>query len=163
LGRYIQPDPLGLVDGASVYGYALQNPARWSDPRGEEALSGALLFGGSAALADGPLPFGEIIGACAIAAAVIADCVLNEVGICAPEPILPNVWNSKYPPGYWSGPEGAKEWGRRNGVPPKKAKDKFHKLKGKNKGSGASEDFGVNPDTGDIVDGNGESAGNMDE
>ena len=35
LGRYIQADPLGLVDGASVYGYALQNPARWSDPRGE--------------------------------------------------------------------------------------------------------------------------------
>ena len=35
LGRYIQADPLGLVDGASVYGYALQNPVRWSDPRGE--------------------------------------------------------------------------------------------------------------------------------
>ncbi|MDO6591949.1 hypothetical protein DS901_02630 [Loktanella sp. D2R18] len=28
LGRYIQADPLGLVDGASVYGYALQNPGR---------------------------------------------------------------------------------------------------------------------------------------
>ena len=27
LGRYIQPDPLGLVDGASVYGYALQHPS----------------------------------------------------------------------------------------------------------------------------------------
>ena len=38
LGRYIQPDPLGLVDGASVYGYALGNPARWSDPRGEFAV-----------------------------------------------------------------------------------------------------------------------------
>ncbi len=24
-GRYIQADPLGLLDGASVYGYALQN------------------------------------------------------------------------------------------------------------------------------------------
>ncbi len=35
-GRYIQADPLGLVDGASVYGYALQNPGRWIDPRGEE-------------------------------------------------------------------------------------------------------------------------------
>jgi RHS repeat-associated protein len=34
-GRYIQADPLGLVDGASVYGYALQNPGRWIDPRGE--------------------------------------------------------------------------------------------------------------------------------
>ena len=35
LGRYLQADPLGLIDGASVYGYALQNPGRWTDPRGE--------------------------------------------------------------------------------------------------------------------------------
>lgn len=34
-GRYIQADPLGLVDGASVYGYAKQNPARYTDPTGE--------------------------------------------------------------------------------------------------------------------------------
>ncbi|KIT17217.1 hypothetical protein jaqu_09480 [Jannaschia aquimarina] len=36
-GRYIQADPLGLVDGASVYGYALQSPMRWTDPTGEFA------------------------------------------------------------------------------------------------------------------------------
>ncbi|KIT17878.1 putative deoxyribonuclease RhsC [Jannaschia aquimarina] len=34
-GRYMQADPLGLVDGASVYGYALQSPMRWTDPTGE--------------------------------------------------------------------------------------------------------------------------------
>jgi RHS repeat-associated protein len=34
-GRYLEADPLGLVDGASVYGYARQNPGRWVDPRGE--------------------------------------------------------------------------------------------------------------------------------
>jgi RHS repeat-associated protein len=34
-GRYLQADPLGLVDGASVYGYAKQNPGRWIDPTGE--------------------------------------------------------------------------------------------------------------------------------
>ena len=34
-GRYIEADPLGLVDGASVYGYVRQNPGRWVDPRGE--------------------------------------------------------------------------------------------------------------------------------
>jgi uncharacterized protein RhaS with RHS repeats len=33
-GRYIQADPLGLVDGASVYGYARQNPVKWTDPKG---------------------------------------------------------------------------------------------------------------------------------
>ena len=36
-GRYIQADPLGLVDGASVYGYARGNPGRYVDPRGEDA------------------------------------------------------------------------------------------------------------------------------
>ncbi len=34
-GRYLQADPLGLIDGASVYGYALQNPGRYTDPTGE--------------------------------------------------------------------------------------------------------------------------------
>ena len=40
-GRYMQADPLGLVDGASVYGYARQNPGRWTDPRGLFTLSDA--------------------------------------------------------------------------------------------------------------------------
>jgi RHS repeat-associated protein len=34
-GRYMQADPLGLVDGASVFGYARQNPGRYVDPTGE--------------------------------------------------------------------------------------------------------------------------------
>ncbi len=45
LGRYLQADPLGLVDGPSIYGYALQNPQRYLDPRGEqssETVKGAL-------------------------------------------------------------------------------------------------------------------------
>ena len=37
-GRYMQADPLGLIDGASVYGYVRQNPGRYVDPRGEQEL-----------------------------------------------------------------------------------------------------------------------------
>jgi len=40
-GRYLQADPLGLVDGPSVYGYALQNPGRYVDPRGEQTSFGS--------------------------------------------------------------------------------------------------------------------------
>ena len=64
-GRYLQADPLGLVDGASVYGYARQNPGRWVDPRGEEiALPG---FGGGSGLGVvGPvapgIPLGDALG-----------------------------------------------------------------------------------------------------
>ncbi|WP_127116156.1 RHS repeat domain-containing protein [Shimia sediminis] len=43
-GRYIQGDPLGLVDGASVYAYALQSPGRYVDPRGESVKDAAKLL-----------------------------------------------------------------------------------------------------------------------
>jgi RHS repeat-associated protein len=33
-GRYLEADPLGLVDGASIYGYVKGNPGRWVDPKG---------------------------------------------------------------------------------------------------------------------------------
>ena len=33
-GRYVQADPLGLVDGPNVYAYARQNPTRYTDPLG---------------------------------------------------------------------------------------------------------------------------------
>jgi RHS repeat-associated protein len=36
-GRYLEPDPLGLIDGASVYGYVGQNPMIRIDPWGEES------------------------------------------------------------------------------------------------------------------------------
>jgi RHS repeat-associated protein len=44
-GRYLQADPLGLVDGASVYGYALGNPGRWVDPTGEAIPLAPVLVG----------------------------------------------------------------------------------------------------------------------
>ncbi|WP_167369241.1 RHS repeat-associated core domain-containing protein [Pseudovibrio denitrificans] len=44
LGRYTQPDPLGLVDGPNRYAYARNSPAMYTDPRGE--LAPALYYGG---------------------------------------------------------------------------------------------------------------------
>jgi RHS repeat-associated protein len=38
VGRYTQPDPLGFVDGPSVYGYAGGSPQANTDPTGENIL-----------------------------------------------------------------------------------------------------------------------------
>ena len=63
-GRYVQADPLGLIDGASVYGYALQNPGKWIDPRGEQTAT----MDGPVSLPKGAIgggtALGEIVGWC---------------------------------------------------------------------------------------------------
>jgi len=64
-GRYLEPDPLGLVDGASVYGYARQNPGRWVDPRGEQGISipGGPFPGPGPAMGVAPgTPLGDALG-----------------------------------------------------------------------------------------------------
>jgi uncharacterized protein RhaS with RHS repeats len=77
-GRYIQADPLGLVDGPSVYGYAGQNPGRYADPRGEEAAT----VGGSYS-AWGVVEGGKRIGAACIAAAGVQVGVLAGLIVMA--------------------------------------------------------------------------------
>ena len=55
-GRYIQADPLGLVDGASVYGYARQNPGRYVDPRGEQANAASSSIASASSVSAGSCP-----------------------------------------------------------------------------------------------------------
>lgn len=54
-GRYLQGDPLGPVDGASVYGYALQNPVRYVDPRGEFVPLAPIIIGAGVGMGVGYL------------------------------------------------------------------------------------------------------------
>lgn len=60
-GRYIQADPPGLVDGASVYGYVRQNPERWTDPRGLCPMCIPIIVGGIEAGGGGSVT-GAVIG-----------------------------------------------------------------------------------------------------
>ena len=66
IGRYTQPDPLGFVDGPSVYGYASGLPGMLVDPEGRYTI---------------PLPpqilIPVAIGMCVIAA---ADYIRSEMG-----------------------------------------------------------------------------------
>jgi uncharacterized protein RhaS with RHS repeats len=44
-GRYLEADPLGLVDGASVYGYARQSPGVYTDVTGQCPFCAAIVLG----------------------------------------------------------------------------------------------------------------------
>jgi RHS repeat-associated protein len=73
-GRYLQADPLGLVDGASVYGYVGGNPGRWMDPRGEN-IAGVVIGG----IVSGVEWGGAVVGG-AIAGAIAIIVVPTAVG-----------------------------------------------------------------------------------
>jgi RHS repeat-associated protein len=53
VGRYTQPDPLGFVDGPSVYGYAKGRPGMLVDPTGRDAdvIADALVVANAVAMA----------------------------------------------------------------------------------------------------------------
>ena len=90
-GRYLQADPLGLVDGASVYGYVRGNPGRWTDPRGE-ATEGALL----SCVAGGP------VNPACDAAMALTVCEMAIVGAMVAYEwwnSTPPIVNSSSPPG----------------------------------------------------------------
>lgn len=78
IGRYIQYDPIGISAGMNTYLYADARPATRIDPAGESAVAGALPIAGGAAVADGPFPLGDLLGAGLLAGALIYDMCTTE-------------------------------------------------------------------------------------
>jgi len=79
-GRYMQADPLGLVDGASVYGYARQNPGRYVDPTGLCPMCAAVVIGAGVGIVTGyvlDLAFGD---GCYTLEEAFADGMLGAIG-----------------------------------------------------------------------------------
>lgn len=73
VGRYIQPDSIGLADGPSLYGYAHQNPINKYDPNGQNSLA---INGGRLLLV--PVPGARIVGGVLLVAGGIL--AYNELG-----------------------------------------------------------------------------------
>jgi RHS repeat-associated protein len=79
-GRFTTRDIIGIwgdeVDFGNGYAYVANNPQYYLDPTGTSAVAVVLPFAGGAAVADGPFPVGDAIGAAAIAAAAVVDSIL---------------------------------------------------------------------------------------
>ncbi|WP_183765826.1 MULTISPECIES: RHS repeat-associated core domain-containing protein, partial [unclassified Rhizobium] len=147
VGRWISRDPLG--EGTShtfnLYSYAKNAPVVYADRDGQISILPWLLRH------QAPQPS---LGMCPLPDDLSSQDPLGDL-LGSDSAMAP-------PRGYWPLDTGAAEWGRRNGVPTREAKDKAHRAKQKDKGK-ARDDYGVDPGTGDIANPEGEVIGNLDD
>jgi hypothetical protein len=74
----VQSDPIGLNGGLNTYVYANADPIRHVDPTGESAVVRVLPWAGGAAVADGPLPVGDIVAGLLLGGALIYDMCTDQ-------------------------------------------------------------------------------------
>ena len=158
-GRYTQGDPIRLAGGWNRFGYVDASPLNFTDPRGLNPVAAAMA-GASAGSAFGPV--GTVVGG-VVGAGVGAAIGWNVIGPMLAGPQSNATLSTGLPPGFWPVDKGAEEWGRRNGAGAKEGRRRFHGIKQDCPGSRATDIFGVDPGTGDVVDPRGEDVGNLND
>jgi len=81
-GRWTRKDPrrFNSGDGPNLFAYANNDPVNFHDPNGKSATAAALPIAGGAAVLDGPLPIGDVIGAGLLVCALIYDALTDDDG-----------------------------------------------------------------------------------
>jgi RHS repeat-associated protein len=155
-GRWLSRDRAGEKTDptGNLYAYVGGNPLGQVDPLGTNPLVGAI---GGAEIGTLILPgLGTVIG----------GAVGVGVGIWVGDKLI-DVMNkplqaSGFPAGVWPGDKGSEEWGRRHGIGAAPARRRFHKIK-QDCGGQPRDVWGVDPNTGDVYDPEGEVVGNLGE
>ena len=182
LQRWVNRDPAGNRSGANAYLALLNGPLDALDPDGQFALALPLLIW-----------LGEWAGVGAIAGDIVIIGAGAGLGwgyswllpfpdsshfippmpgnsrynappysVISPAPINP-VTCQNVPRGFWPADRGAAEWGKRTGLGAREGRSRFHTVKQRCKGSKATEKYRVNPETGEVLDPEGEVVGDLNE
>jgi hypothetical protein len=159
-GSWLSRDPIGERGGLNLYGFVGNRSVCNIDPNGKFAIPAVAVI---------PLALA------AVSIYTYYHFFVEPELLHPPQPYVtpytPPVsppynppdsnTSDNYPPGYWPADRGAEEWGRRTGRGAAEGRRRFHRLKGDCPESGATDDYGVDPETGDVIDPEGEDAGNL--